>query len=164
MNPTGKRSPEMRKLDEMLRTSRISSTGFLGTDTRPVEEIIARDLAAVKQSGFRTDQIAQRMRFITDQAKQGIETDVVIEPGLSARATHTRGRLPCPWPHPGLYAKTVTHVRRTGSQAGEIKWSDLSIHLIEAHGFFQGKGADFRLNPSELIEIIFNNPQSSSPR
>ncbi len=161
---SGKRSPEMRRLEEMLRASRISSSGFLGTDTRSVEEIIAEDMAAVETSGYRLNEIAERMQLITERAKQGIETEVEIEPGLFARATHTRGLLPCPWPHPGLFGKTVTHIRQTGSTPLETRWSDLSIHLIEEHGFFQGRGADFRLNPDELIKIIFNKSQPASPQ
>jgi hypothetical protein len=36
-----------------------------------------------------------------------------------------------------------------------IRWSDLSLHFIEAHGFFQGKGSPFRLEPRGLVEALF---------
>jgi hypothetical protein len=36
-----------------------------------------------------------------------------------------------------------------------VQWSDLSIHLIGAHGFFEGRGSFFRLEPAELVAILF---------
>jgi hypothetical protein len=31
----------------------------------------------------------------------------------------------------------------------------LNIHLVEEHGFFEGRGAFFRIEPEELIRVIF---------
>jgi hypothetical protein len=54
----------------------------------------------------------------------------------------------------GRYPKTVTNLRRTDT--GEIiRWSDLSVHLIGAHSFFQGRGSIFRLEPGDLVQILF---------
>jgi hypothetical protein len=36
-----------------------------------------------------------------------------------------------------------------------MHWSDLNIHLIAKHGFFEGKGSAFRIEPKELISTIF---------
>ena len=36
----------------------------------------------------------------------------------------------------------------------EITFTDLHIHLIGSHGFYEGKGSLFRLNPEELVVII----------
>ena len=155
--------PEMRRIETMLRTSAISRTGFLGSDTRSLEEILAADRSAAAAAGRSLGEIAQRMREITEKAKEGMETDVRIGEHLTAAAAHTRGMLPCPWPHKGVYGKTVTTVTR--SDTGQtVRWSDLNIHMIEAHGFFEGCGADFRLNPRELISIIFHQdaPPSST--
>jgi len=27
--------------------------------------------------------------------------------------------------------------------------------MIEAHGFFQGRGSSFRLEPKELVDVVF---------
>ncbi len=35
-----------------------------------------------------------------------------------------------------------------------MRWTDLSIHLIETHAFFQGKGSAFRLEPAELAAFL----------
>jgi len=61
------------------------------------------------------------------------------------------------WPsEEGRYLKTVTTVRRTDT-AEIIRWSDLSAHLIGAHGFFQGRGSAFRLEPGDLVQILFES-------
>jgi hypothetical protein len=36
-----------------------------------------------------------------------------------------------------------------------IRWSGPSLHFIEAHGFFQGKGSPFSLEPRDLVEVFF---------
>jgi hypothetical protein len=36
-----------------------------------------------------------------------------------------------------------------------IRWSDLNIHLIAEHGFFEGKGSSFRIEPARLVAAIF---------
>ena len=149
-----KRSPDMQRLDEILRSSKLTSGGFLGSDTRPVEEVIEADTAAVVQAGHSLEEIADRMKAITEEAKRGLETNVRIGEKLEARTTSARGVIPCPWPHPGRYGKTVTTVRRVDT-GQSIQWSDLSIHLIEAHGFFEGRGTPFRIEPRTLIEILF---------
>ena len=52
------------------------------------------------------------------------------------------------------FAKRVTTIKLT--ESGEaISWSDLNIHLIEEHGFFEGKGSAFRIEPGELVRVIF---------
>lgn len=149
-----KRSPDMQRLDEVLRSSKLVSGGFLGDDGRPVEEIIEADRAAVVQAGHSLGEIADRMKAITEEAKRGLETDVRIGESLEARTTSARGMIPCPWPHPGRHGKTVTIVTRTDT-GQTVQWSDLNIHLIEAHGFFEGRGSPFRNEPKTLIEVLF---------
>jgi hypothetical protein len=34
----------------------------------------------------------------------------------------------------------------------------LNIHLIKEHGFFEGKGSPFRIEPSVLTKMIFTTP------
>ena len=149
-----KRSPDVEKLEQVLRSSRLVAGGFLGSDTRTPEEIIQEDTAKAELLGQSVSHIAARMKDITEKAKAGLGTVVNINDRLECRVTDTRGWIPCPWPHPGRYSKAVTHVKRTDT--GEsIRWSDLSIHMIGEHGFFEGHGSSFRIDPEQLIKIIF---------
>lgn len=126
----------------------------MGTDTRPLWEIIESDAAALAALNYTVYDIADRMRAITAKAQAGLGTAVNVGDNLEAVANDTRGRVPCPWPHPGRFPKTVITLRRIDNDRC-IRWSLLNIHLIEAHGFFEGRGAAFRLDPRELIEILF---------
>ena len=148
-----KASPEKQKLDHLLRSSELVADGFMGRDKRFFEEVIEADEADGAQMGYNLKQIADRMSELTALGKKGLGT-VVQEGDLDIVVNDNRGTLPCPWPHPGRYMKTVTAVTKRGTDKS-VLWSDLSIHFIEAHGFFQGIGSAFRLDPKRLIETIF---------
>ena len=94
------------------------------------------------------------MQQITDAAKAGLGTWVQIDETLEAKVDEARGWLVCPWSHPGTFLKRITSVRAVETGAS-IQWSDLNIHLIAEHGFFEGRGSNFRLEPAELVAIIF---------
>jgi hypothetical protein len=149
-----KRSPDMVRLEGMLHASKLVAGGFLGTDPRPLEEIIADDAAALETAGRTREAVAARMREITDAARPGLETFIPVGRALAARVVEARGAIPCPWAHTGRYLKTLTDARRTDTGL-TARWSDLSVHLIEAHGFFQGRGSVFRLEPANLIAMLF---------
>lgn len=137
------------KLEEILR-----SGGFLGTDTRPLEEIIETDAADLAQLGFTTGQITERMKALSDLARPGLGIPVKEGDAIEVSGDDTRGTIPCPWPHPVHCNKTVTTLRRNDT-GKTVRWSELSIHLIEAHGFFQGRGSTFRLEPRDLVGNLF---------
>ncbi|MBN1973753.1 MAG: hypothetical protein JW787_08950 [Sedimentisphaerales bacterium] len=155
-----KESPQTKRLEDILRSSKLAADGFLGEDARSVSEIIENDLAVVSKSGFTKEQIAARMRDITDKAISLLGNWTEIDQKLLARVDEAKGFIVCPWPHTGRFAKRVTYVKFTGPRAASresqvIKWSDLNIHFIELHGFFEGKGSNFRIEPKDLINIIF---------
>jgi hypothetical protein len=149
-----KKSPQTRKLEHILRSSKLVAGGFLSDDSRSFTEVIEADASQVSRLGYTMEQIAARMQEITDTAKTGLGNWVTLDDKLQAVAEEAKGSLICPWPHPGRYVKRVTTVERHDS--GEtISWSDLNIHLIAKHGFFEGRGAAFRIEPEKLIKVIF---------
>ena len=149
-----KRSPDIKKLESTLRSSKLVSGGFLANDARPLEEIIDSDAADVAGHNLSMSEITARMKHISNVAKAGLGTFVKIDERLEASVSDTRGCVACPWPHPGRFSKTVVRVRRVDT-GDTIEWSDLNVHMIDAHGFFEGRGSAFRLDPARLIEIIF---------
>ena len=153
-----KRSPQADKLDETLRSSSLSAGGFLGADKRPLEEIINADLAELARLDRTVEQLVERMRSVMATAEAGLGTTVSVSDKLEARTTEARGIIACPWPHPGRHPKTAVLVARTDT--GEAaQWSALNIHMIEEHGFFEGKGSPFRLEPRKLVEMLFEPEQ-----
>lgn len=149
-----KEPPQIRNLEQILRSSKLVAGGFMGDDSRSFNDVIEADSSQVAKLGYEMEQIAARMQEITDTAKTGLGNWVNVDDKLQAVAQEAKGSLICPWPHPGRFVKRVTTVEHRSS--GEtIRWSDLNIHLIAKHGFFEGRGASFRIEPEKLINVIF---------
>lgn len=149
-----KESPDTQKLEQILRSPAFSACGFIGTDTRSLAEIIDADLAEVARLGYTSQQIAKRMQQITNAAKDALGNWIAIDNTHRAMIMEVKGRIPCPWPHAGNFAKRVTTMQdtKTGRQ---VYWSDLNIHLIAEHNFFEGRGSLFRIDPKGIVEMLF---------
>ena len=69
------------------------------------------------------------------------------------------GRIICPWPHCGLAPKG--EVLLTDSRSAKtILFSPLSVHLIAEHGFYQGRGSRYRIEPADLVDILDIAPEN----
>ena len=148
-----KQSPELDRIERNMRPMCLCQQGFLGYERRKLIEILTDDQGTVNSLGLSHEVIAQRLRAITDEARKGLGDPVVLEERFEVEVQEARGKIPCPWGHPGLYPKT--HVKLERIETGEtLVWSDLGIHLIEEHGFYQGRGSPYRLNPSEVKRIL----------
>jgi len=149
-----KESPQAKKLEEILRSSKLVSGGFMGDDPRSLSEIISADAAELSRLGKTADEVAARMQEITDKAIAVLGNWVKIDQYREAKVDEAKGTLVCPWPHPGRFAKRVTTLKLI--ESGETMfWSDLNIHLIVEHGFFEGYGSAFRIEPAKLVSTIF---------
>jgi hypothetical protein len=149
-----KQSPKMQKLEQMLRSSVFAAGGFMGTDARTATEVIEADAAALSRLGVTAEQLAARMQEITAAAIKGLGNWVDVDSGHEARVDETRGWIPCPWSDGHRFRKRVTMVKRRDS-GRTVQWSDLSIHLTGKHTFFEGKGSAFRIEPAELVDVLF---------
>ncbi len=149
-----KQSPEAVRLDMTLRSSALVAGGFMGDDPRSVSEVMDADAGALSRLGVTAGEVAARMREITDKAATAESTWVEIDANREAVVNDTRGSLPCPWPHEAWFLKRVTTLRRKDT-GKTVRWSELNIHMIAAHGFFEGKGSLFRTEPADLVEILF---------
>jgi len=148
-----KQTPDLDEAQRRMAPGVISLHGFLGDEERPLRAILADDAQRVSSLGLSHTVIAERMRCLTEVAKARLGAKVVVEGIFEIHVDDTRGSMPCPWPHPGLYSKVVTHLRRLDT--GEtLAWSDLHVHLIGEHGFYQGPGSPYRLSPSALQRIL----------
>jgi hypothetical protein len=150
-----KKSPQEQKLERLLRSSKFSASGFLGNDKRSLWEIIDADAAEVAKAGRTLEEVAQRMQEITDIGKTGLGDWVAAGPDLQVSVDDNRGMVPCPWPHHVRCLKRITTVKHT-RKGTQTRWSELNIHLIKAHGFFEGRGASFRIEPHALLDAIFS--------
>ena len=148
-----KQDPLLDGVREQMKPGIITRDGFLGDDARQLATILDEDQATVNRLGLDHETIATRLRQLMQKAREGLGTDVEVDGKLLVRADDVRGDLPCPWPHGGLYAKTNVRVRNI--ETGDtLMFTGLQIHLIGAHGFYEGRGSRFRLEPEKLKRIL----------
>jgi hypothetical protein len=148
-----KQSPQMQRIQNNMRPGKISLHGFLGADTRNLIDILTEDEADVQRLNLDHSTIAKKMHSLFMKGKEGLGEFVPVPPCFRVRVESIRGKLPCPFEHPGLYRKINITVKNLNLNK-EITYTALGLHLIEAHGFYGGRGSPYRLNPKELAQIL----------
>ena len=143
---------EMDTIQSNMHPGCITLKGMLGTDTRHLMDILIDDNAEVQRIGAAHEAIAERMQALRDQGVRGLGNCITVEDHFEVRVDNTRGKLPCPF-EDGVFAKTFIQVKNVNTQR-EITFTDLHIHMIKEHGFYEGRGSSFRLDPHALVEIL----------
>ena len=141
-----KQTPEQNRIQANMQPGALSAAGFLGSDTRNLIDIIRSDGEDVASLGLTHQMIAQKMRAITEQGKAELGRSFQVKSGLEAVVLDYMGFIPCPFRDRRFFPKRLTRVTDTTSSR-EVSWSDLNMHMIEAHGFYEGRGSAFRLEP-----------------
>ena len=124
---------------------------FLGSDTRLIAQIIESDEAELRAAGLGADDLARAMRRLTEKGMESLGDEVQAD-GFLVRVEEYMGQIGCPFKHAVREAKRNTTA--VDPRGRVMTWTDMSIHLIECHGFFQGEGSDYRLEPLELAEFL----------
>ena len=148
-----KENPHIRHIVERMATGVLSRDGFLGTDFRPLEEILEADGAAVTRLGSSHQELGRELEKVFLAARAALGTKVLVGDSFNAVHKEAMGRIPCPWGHCGTFAKG--HVELVDIQSGlRIMFTALSVHMIAAHGFYQGRGSRYRLEPNEVYQLF----------
>jgi hypothetical protein len=148
-----KRLPKWIAIEEMMQPGVLSRDGMLGDDPRPLEEIMAVDAQAVSALGLTHEQIGARLAELTELARERFGAHVLVGEVLQLSATEVRGSIPCPFKDNTRFPKLIVTCKHLPS-GKEISWTALSTHMIAAHGFYEGRGAIFRLDPARLVELL----------
>lgn len=147
-----KETPEDKALEERLGASKFSGEGFLGTDHRPVDEIVAADLHALTQLGVSKEALLAALRGAYEKARAALGGEVEIRPGLTAVAHESMGRIPSPFRGDGVFEKGDVVLRSAASE--ELVVTALGLSMIEKHGFFQGRGSRYRVDPARAARLL----------
>jgi len=147
-----KLTPGEQKIQGNFLPGAITRDGFLGSDSRHIHDIVLEDGRTLERLGLNTGEIADRLKFFMDEGKKGLEAPVVSGT-FTVQVEWHKGSLPCPFGEGGLHQKIMA--RLCSNQTGKcIRFSQMNIHLIREHGFFEGKGSPLRLDPEDLAAFL----------
>jgi len=143
---------DLHDVAERMQPGAISLRGFLGEDQRDLADILRDDEAAVAALGLSHRRIAGRLDHFTQLALSGYgahrregDFEVIIE--------EARGFVRCPFEDSGRFRKGEIHLTKT-STGETLVWTPLLVHMIAAHGFYEGRGAHYRLDPANIRSIL----------
>jgi len=148
-----KLTPQDRRLIHNLAPSKFSKDGFLGSDTRSLEEIIADDFHALKKAGVPKESLVKALKDAYQRAKDAFGAEIEIKKNVKAIFHESMGRIPSPFCKDGLFEKGEAVVTDTVNNISLII-TTLGINLIEKHDFFQGRGCRFRIDPLDAVKIF----------
>lgn len=148
-----KESPRDKSLLSNLQASKFSAGGFLGSDQRPVDEIIADDLRQLGEIGRTVDEAVQLLNDAYERTREGLGKDVTLLPGVTGRFYESMGRIPSPFRGDGVFEKGEAVITDEDS-GNSLIITKLGIHLIEKHHFFQGSGSRYRIEPQQVFQIL----------
>jgi len=155
-------SPALDEVERKMRPSEDFRHGFLGTDSRKLVQIIDEDQRALRELGLSDERIASELERLTQAAREALGGPVTVDGKFVVRMQVARGRIPSPWGGPKLFRKTRVTLEKL-STGESLAWSDLSLHLLREHGFYQGEGSPYRLDPRRVQRILELAPTVESP-
>ena len=148
-----KHTPELRRALDRMMPGVLSRDGFLGTDSRAIEDILDADHAAIAALGITPGELAAGLSRVFARATQSLGTPARIGTRLIAVHREAMGRIPCPFGGCGVFPKG--DVELTDGATGEsVLLTALGIHMVAAHGFCGGRGSRYRLDPAALARLL----------
>jgi hypothetical protein len=148
-----KKNPAEQIIRDRLEPGALSIEGFLGTDERPLADIVAADIGEVEAAGLTVEELGAFLEKLHTIADAGWEGRVPACNGkITVRADETLGQIPCPFACSDQCHKALIGVKdAAGSDL--LTFTPLDAHLIRKHGFFQGQGSAYRIEPQKLIAL-----------
>lgn len=148
-----KQGPELQAIQARMQPGSLSAKGFLGDDTRNLADILAEDRDTLERLGTSNEAIANRLRYFTAKAASSLGSPVIVDEIFQVTVEDFKGIVPCPFADHFHAAKQNTRVTNLAT-GRSLFWSDLNVHMIEAHGFYEGKGSFFRVEPADVLDIL----------
>lgn len=148
-----KQSPELEIIQTNMLPGTLSAHGFLGEDARNLADILRADAKTLSQLGISRETLADKMQELTDSSIPGLGRPVSFNEYFEVESDDYMGRISCPFQDFVKVDKRETRARRLDTGV-IMRWTDLNIHMIKEHGFFEGHGSKYRLDPLELARFL----------
>ncbi len=147
-----KMTPKLTAAQANMAPGVITAEGFLGNDKRNLSTIIDEDLQVMRKLELDKSELVEILRYLMEHGRKGLGEPVTIDEEWLVKTDEARGHLACPW-EDGICRKINVTVER--KDTGEkFFYTDLSIHLLEAHDFLEGRGSRFRLNLESIKHVL----------
>ncbi len=147
-----KQSPEEQRIIERMQPGVFCLDGFLGSDRRSLPEILDADNSIVIGLGVTHQQIAAVLEGVLDRSVTACGGPADVADGVVAEFHEAMGRIPCPFGD-GVYHKGEV-VLADRSTDREYHFTPLSVHMIAEHGFYQGIGSAYRIEPDLICSLL----------
>ena len=135
-----------------MRPGVVSLHGFLGDDPRSLREILDEDDALVRRLGISHAEIAERLGHFMDLALSGFGA-AMREGDFEVVIHEVKGAMECPFGDLGRFRKG--EIQLANLKTGEaLTFTPLQVHLIGEHGFYEGKGSPYRLDPEAVASVL----------
>ena len=140
--------PYLAEIERSLRHG-----NYLREDERTLARILEDDAEEVSRLGMDLEEIGDRMKKLYEEGQRGLGDPVTVDGTFEVVVIEARGILACPFrdhfPSPKVIVEAAN--LKTGRT---LRFSVLGWHLIQEHGFFQGKGSPFRIEPRDLYDFF----------
>lgn len=146
-----KQVPELERIQKLMQPGVISKDGFLGNDTRNLVDILEEDQRLVTSLGLTHEEIANAMEEITNEGRETFGNPKIVRGFLKVTVESSMGKIASPFG--GLYNKENVQVLNIKTNES-ISWTTLNIHMIRDHGFYEGKGSHFRVDPRDIVRVL----------
>jgi hypothetical protein len=146
-----------------MRPGAFSQRGFLGENER-LGDVLEADAKTLEELGLSPEELAGPLDRLIDAAETARGRAARVDERFEIDIEVFTGFQICPWapdPHGGQCAAAggVRHAsvewhlrnRRTGDR---LSGPGLIVHLILAHGFFEGVESPSRVDPRTLAKIL----------
>ncbi len=141
------------EIEKLLEPGELSLEGFLGTDTRNIEEIITSDTHAFEALSITPEEVATRLEELENLGRDIMEREQVVEERYTIKVRDDRGPMPNPTGGKAL-RKGDTTIK--DSKSGKtIRYNELTVEMLRDFTFCSGTGSNYRLDPTDLKEILF---------
>jgi hypothetical protein len=149
-------TPELDRIQSRMQPGELTLHGFLGSDHRKLGDILEADRQLAHARDISHEQIADRLDELAARGRDLMEREVEVEERYKVTVRDDRGVLPCPWGD-GNFRKEDVHLcdPQTGAQ---LRWNELTAHMIRAHGFYGGVGSPYRIDPAAAIQALNLQP------
>ena len=166
------KSVTLDEVEARMRPGNFSQAGFLGPE-ESLRQVLELDAHTLEELGVTAEALADKLGQLLESAIASARTVTRVGP-CSIRLQRYKGPQICPFapepyenPCPGRGDKRFASIdwNISNSRKGiQLSGPGLIVHLIGAHGFFEGIQSPYRVPPRKLTQLLELGSFSSSRR